>query len=198
MHAGSCWQSLIFHHVHSSNSIQYSSAPKTIYSYLRSLFYSLPGRDDPWCTPIALIAEAVTSTLILSTDTSLSCLCTSLAYQAWNLFFNSSFIGLLTEMSIGWSLSVQFAGTCTGMMLCLCRSDLITGVVCPRKPSNTARAGWDFPNFSASLFFVMKGTMILLMYHFIVSSFDQWLSLCQMSHPCGKDTWGWQRSVLPL
>ena len=90
---------------------------------------------------LVLINAAVKSTFTWSNGTSFSCFLTSSAYQAWNLFFISSFIGLLTETSKGCNLSVQFAGTSTAVMLCFPRRDRISGVVWPQKPSNIARAG---------------------------------------------------------
>ena len=42
---------------------------------------------------------------------------TSWAYHCWNLPLRWSFIGLLTEISKGCSLSVQFAGNWMGIML---------------------------------------------------------------------------------
>ena len=99
--------------------------------------------------------------------------------------------------SIGCSLSVQFAGIFTVKMLLSAKSFLTSSVHWPRKQSKSTKAGCDFLNFKSSLF-VTKGMRISLMYRLVVSSLNQWLSVCQMSHSLGKETLGWQRGVFPL
>ena len=78
--------------------------------------------------------------------------CTSFAYHEWKLFFKSSLIGLLTETSSGCSLSMQWAGTYTKTKLCSLSKDKNSDVVCPRKQSKIARAGYDLLSYRAALF----------------------------------------------
>ena len=131
-------------------------------------------------------------------ETVFSCLLTSSAYHVWNLLLNSSFMGLLIEMSRGWSLSVQLAGTGTWIMLCFFSAAANSGVVCPRKQSKIARAGCALSSCKVARLSSTNGTITFSTYRNIVSSFDQWLCECQISQPSGTSPAGWQRSVLPL
>lgn len=145
-----------------------------------------------------LIAAAVTLTFTMFNGISLSYFWTSLAYQVWNLVLIPSFTGLLIDTSISCNLSVQSGGICTAIMLFFCNSDWMAAVVWPQKQSNNTRAVCDFSRLKSWHCWSMKGTMICSTYRCMVSSFDQWFSECQMSHPFGKITGGWQRFVFPL
>ena len=69
------------------------------------------------------------------------------------------------------------------VMLCFSSNDKNPGVDCPLKQSKIARAGCDLSSSKVALFASRKGTMIFSTYRFMVSSLDQWLSLCQRSQP---------------
>ena len=62
-----------------------------------------------------------------------SCCITCSEYQSSNFCFRYSFAGLLTEMSIGWSLSVLFGGSQEMGMLFSSKWSVIFVVVCPLK-----------------------------------------------------------------
>jgi len=88
----------------------------------------------------SFIALIRTSILMPFTDTPLSsCLRISWEHHILNRFLMESLSGLFIVRSIGWSLSVQFAGTTIIRILLACNICLNFSVCCPLKTSNMPR-----------------------------------------------------------
>ena len=119
------------------------------------------------------------------------------AYQSSNFFRMYSFIGLMTERSIGCnSLSVVLGGRSETWMLFWSRSSVILEGVWPLKLSMITSAGSSSPKSSRSL--STYGMIISWMCSTIVDSVDQCRGEWVMFQSIGKENFGTAPWCFPL